>query len=71
MIKCGDTAVIKYNNGIEDFVNVGDVVTIIQILKKGDLHPGIDKHRLSEDHYWIDKIGMSPFAGLTIMQFEQ
>lgn len=68
-IKKGDTVIISCNSGIEDFVSVGDKVKIIAIVKVGEEHPATNEPAI-QDNYWIDKIGLSPYAGLTIDAFK-
>jgi hypothetical protein len=63
LINKGDKVIMAFNSGIEDFVEEGEEVTIIQVKREGENNPAFDMP-FSEDHYWIDKIGLSPYAGL-------
>lgn len=64
LIKIGDKVIIANNCSIEDFVEEGEEVTIIKVKRKGEKSPFINGGVLSEDHYWIDKIGKALHGAL-------
>lgn len=70
-LNVGDKAIIAYNDHYEDMIDVGQEVVIVKVVRKGEQHPGIpEPWPCSEDHYWINEVGMSRYAGLTRNTFK-